>query len=129
MEMAWEKKKGDIKDLSIFDEIEVVVTTAEEATSRALLVSEEFLGTREALAQVSGNAVDTALYAGHTKMDSKLQPKNALGQTISKEESSLWNTEFNACLDWNLKALGTGMKQVGGSCGKIASNLIRRQPC
>ena len=49
-----------------------MVTAAEEAISRALLVSEEFLGTREALAQVSGDAADMALHANHTKMDSTL---------------------------------------------------------
>ena len=74
-----------------------------EAANSALLDSEEFLKTREAPAQVSGDTADMALSASHARIDRKLRSKNALGHAMSEEASNQWFTEFVACPDWNQK--------------------------
>jgi hypothetical protein len=83
METAWDNMKDDPTNESIFDEVEGWITTAKEAVNNALLDSETFLEAKEASAQASGNAADTAPSAGTAKLDSTLRPKNALSRAMS----------------------------------------------
>ena len=100
-----------------------------EAANSALLDSEEFLKTREAPAQVSGDTADMALSASHARIDRKLRSKNALGHAMSEEASNQWFTEFVACPDWNQKVWENGNGEVSGNCRIVDSNLIWCQPC